>query len=95
METYKNDKLLTRLVCRLTKAGSSYFYFTLESNEGLAFYSTLNESIDEDHRDILIHSPIELTQHLDHLINECQKFVEIQVISREVIEDGPDCQLQL
>ena len=79
----------------MPKAQSSYFYFTLEANGGIAFYSTLNESIDNNHRDVLVHGPIELIDQFKQILDSLGKYIEIETIKEEVVQDNPDYHLEL
>ena len=47
------DKIYT-IVIRVNKKDSSFVYFTLESNEGLCFYSTLKHEKESPYREIEI-----------------------------------------
>ena len=48
------EKLL-QIIIEVDKKDSSFIYFTLEANEGLCFYSTLNHQEGEQTRRIDIH----------------------------------------
>ena len=48
------EKLL-QIIIEVDKKDSSFIYFTLEANEGLCFYSTLNHQEGEQTRKIDIH----------------------------------------
>ena len=74
------DKLL-KMIIRLDKKDASFVYFTLESNEGLCFYSTLSESLKQPYRDIEINLTESLRNEFLTVFNYlCQK-VEITIIS--------------
>ncbi|MGB0453868.1 MAG: hypothetical protein ACPGJV_09150 [Bacteriovoracaceae bacterium] len=45
------------LKIRVPKKHSAFTYFQLEANEGLCFYSTLEESLGKEYRDIEIKGP--------------------------------------
>ena len=95
MDKYIETNKLTKIVARMSKADSSYFYFTLESNEGIAFYSTLTDSLRKEYRDVLVHSPIEMTQALDQIIETSKKMYPIEILSRETVIDSPDYEFKL
>lgn len=87
--THHETHKLRRLEVRVSKAGSSFVYFTLESNEGLAFYSTLEKSIDDDHRDLLIHTTPEFYAQLMDLLKHLQSRLFLEILSDTLIEDSP------
>lgn len=95
MDTYQKTQTLIKYICRVRKASSSYFYFTLEANEGIAFYSTLNQSIDDDHRDILIHGPIELRPQMQQILNSIAQVIDVEIILADTIYDDKNSKLQL
>lgn len=78
---------LIHTVIRVPKEESAFVYFTLEANEGLSFYSTLEESLGEGYRDIVIKSHESLEPEFDHLIEELKKEVPMQILVREKIDD--------
>ena len=74
------DELL-KIIIRVPKHDASFVYFTLESNEGLCFYSTLSESLGETYRDIEISLTKTLRDEFLKVFNFlCQK-IEITIIS--------------
>lgn len=62
------------LIIRIPKDQAAFTYFQLESNEGLFFYSTLEESLKEPYRDLQLnyHQSLETEalQFLKYLENE-------------------------
>ncbi len=70
----------TRTVVRLSKEDSAFFYFTLEANEGLCFYSTLEHENGQTYRDIEIYSPIELKAELDRLLKALKSELEFEIL---------------
>jgi hypothetical protein len=87
MQTYENSQLLQRVIIRVPKQDSSFCYFILESNGGVAFYSTLETSLKKQYRDILIHSPIELKSNLEDILEHLEKSVDLTLIESETIKD--------
>lgn len=87
MQTYHETQLLHKIVIRAPKQDSSFCYFVLEANGGVAFYSTLEESLDKQYRDILIHCPIELRPNLESILEHLKKSVDLTVIVSETIKD--------
>jgi len=80
---------LRHLIIRVPKDQAAFTYFQLEANEGLAFYSTLDQSLKEAYRDIEVFSPLSLSlefaNFLDHLKSEIPYNIRID----EELEDGP------
>lgn len=84
---HKSFKLI-KVVIRVSKEDSSYFYFTLEACEGLCFYSTLSDSIGKGYRDIVIHLTSELYPELIGQIDYCKESFPIEILEEAIIEDG-------
>lgn len=78
---------LYHLIIRVSKEESSFVYFILEANEGLAFYSTLDHTEGDAHRDVDISTSISFRQDLDYLINKLQQSFSIQILTQEIISD--------
>ena len=70
------------IIIRVPKKDSSYVYFTLEANEGLCFYSTLEHQKHSDIRDI----QIKLTKSLLNEFLTVYKFL-CQNIEVSILED--------
>lgn len=65
---------------KTSKADSAFLYFVLESNEGLCFYSTLDESLGHQYRLIKINYTPEFETQVTNLIDHCNKSIEIEVL---------------
>ena len=87
METYIESKKLRRVVIRLQKAHSSFFYFIMESNDNIAFYSTLKESSDREHRDVQVTVTPELSNALNSIINHFETRYPVEFISDVIIDE--------
>jgi len=87
VETYIENKKLRQVVIRLLKAHSSFFYFIMESNDNIGFYSTLKESIDSDHRDVIVHTTIELSNDLTNIIEHFKTRYPVEIISDKIVSD--------
>ncbi|MCO4754718.1 MAG: hypothetical protein KC478_09550 [Bacteriovoracaceae bacterium] len=87
--SHHESKKLRQIRVRVTKADSSFLYFTFESNEGLAFYSTLDESSDVHHRDVLIHTTPEYYDAVMSEIEHLRKKMPIEILFDKEIEDSP------
>lgn len=86
--THDKDQVLNKIVLRMPKSASSFFYFALESNENIAFYSTLPFDKHQAFRDIEILSTPELYEHLTRLISHYQETCQFEKLSEEVIKDS-------
>ncbi|MFT6069956.1 MAG: hypothetical protein ACJAT2_000970 [Bacteriovoracaceae bacterium] len=78
---------LVHTIIRVPKEESAFVYFTLEANEGLSFYSTLQESLGEGFRDIAIKTHECFEKELDHLIETLGLEIPIEIRLREKIDD--------
>lgn len=87
MSSSDHKTQLWHLVLRAPKEESAFIYFQLESNEGLAFYSTLDSSLNAEYRDIELHSPLSLKTELEQFLSYLESKMAIERIVDEVIED--------
>ena len=87
MQSYIESKKLRRVVIRLQKAHSSFFYFIMESNDNIAFYSTLKESSDRDHRDVEVTVTPELSESLNNIIKHFETRYPVELISDLIINE--------
>lgn len=78
---------LRRLRIRTPKEDASFIYFTLESNEGLAFYSTLEDSIRGPYRDIELYSPMSLASEFQNLLDHLKSSVSYDILEDVIVED--------
>ena len=86
--THHKDQVLQRVVLRMPKSASSFFYFALESNENMAFYSTLPFVKHQQFRDVEIITTPELLPNLEQLIAHYQETCQFERISDEKIKDS-------
>jgi hypothetical protein len=86
--TYQETKQLHYCVLRMPKDDAYFVYFTLESNEGLCFYSTLDESLKGQYRDMVVQCPVELSGHLKDLIRRLQLELRLDVLEEKIIQDS-------
>lgn len=84
LKTYSNSQELTQITVRMDKMDTSFFYFTLEANENICFYSTLDFEKGQKHRDIVVYITPELLQDFKNILNHLQKFRSIQVLSESI-----------
>ena len=68
------------IVIRVPKKDSSYVYFTLEANEGLCFYSTLEHQKESPHRDIEINLTKSLANEFLTVFSFLQKHIDITIL---------------
>jgi hypothetical protein len=83
-----NKNQLIHKIIRLPKDESAFLYFQLESNEGLCFYSTLDQSLKEPYRDIEIFGHQSLKEQIDHFFYSIQKSLNIEIVLDEIIDDS-------
>jgi hypothetical protein len=86
-KTFKETKLLCHLQIRVPKDDAYFVYFTFESNEGLCFYSTLDESLRGPYRDMDIKCTIEMQSTLMNLIARLQTQMRLDILVNEIISD--------
>jgi hypothetical protein len=78
---------LFHYVLRLNKEDSAFFYFQLEANDGLCFYSTLPYEHHAQHRDLDLKGDIQLKNEVQLMIDYCSKKFPIEIIVDEIIPD--------
>jgi hypothetical protein len=86
--TYLLSKELYHCTLRVPKDEAFFVYFIFEASEGLCFYSTLDESLKGQYRDLDVKCPIELKSELLQLISELQKSIRLDVLSESIIQDS-------
>jgi hypothetical protein len=86
--TYQQTKELYYSIIRVAKDDAYFVYFTFESNEGLCFYSTVDESLKGQYRDIELRAPIESRENVKALIARLQSEFRLDVMEEKVILDS-------
>ncbi len=86
---------LRHLILRVAKDQAAFLYFQLEANEGLAFYSTLDQSLKESFRDIELFSPMSLEPELNHFLEAIHPQVNPLIILDEIIDDEESAAMKL
>jgi hypothetical protein len=86
--TYQQTKELYYTRLRVSKDDAYFIYFTFEANEGLCFYSTVDESLKGSYRDIDVKCPIEAEKHLKALIQRLQAELRLDVLEEKIIKDS-------
>ena len=87
-KSYLKTQELFHLVVRVHKSDSAFLYFTLEANEGICMYSTLQHVEGDQFRDIAMTSSIEYRSPLEKIIHQLENKMPIQVLQEEVIIDN-------
>jgi hypothetical protein len=85
MSTHSSQ--LFHYVVRLNKEDSAFFYFQLEANDGLCFYSTLPYEPHTQYRDIDMKGDFLLKGEIDLLIKYCSEKFPIDILINETIPD--------
>ncbi len=78
---------LFHFVIRLNKEDSAFFYFQLEANDGLAFYSTKEYPEHAQYRDIDLKGDIKLKREVEHLLDYCSQRFPVQILLDEDLND--------
>lgn len=78
---------LFHYVVRLNKEDSAFFYFQLEANDGICFYSTLPYEPHTQYRDIEMKGDILLKKELELLLKNCAQKFKIDILVDETIPD--------
>ncbi len=86
--TYQETKQLYYCILRMPKDDAYFVYFTFESNEGICFYSTLDESLKGQYRDMEVRCPIEMKGPLLELISRLQTEIRLDIIEEKIIQDA-------
>jgi len=87
-QTYQSTNELFYCVLRVPKDDAFFVYFTFEANEGMCFYSTIDESLKGQYRDIEVQSPIEWKFPLLALIEKLQTEIRLDILDQKVIQDS-------
>jgi len=87
-QTYHQTKELYYARLRVPKDDAYFVYFTFESNEGLCFYSTVDESLKGSYRDIDVRCPVELQKNLKALIERLQAELRLDVLEETIFKDS-------
>lgn len=88
MSYYNKTKELYYWLLRVPKDEAYFVYFTFESNEGLCYYSTTDDSLKGQFRDIEVRAPIEARIHLDALINRLKEEIRLDILEEQIIQDS-------
>jgi len=83
-----SNKLLVKIIIRLHKNNSAFVYFTLEANEGISFYSTLDSSPDDQFREIEMFCDQSLEAELLHILDKLKEKFPIEILEHSTISDN-------
>ncbi len=81
------NRILTKMVIRIPKNESAFTYFTLEANDGISFYSTLEGAHEDPYRDIEIFCDKNLEEELLHILNKLHEKFPINILEHTDILD--------
>jgi len=84
-QSLTNNLKIFNMIVRLNKEDSAFFYFQLEANDGLCFYSTINHTPHDLHRDIMLRGDMRLKKELMQMINRLMLKFPIDIITDEEI----------
>ena len=87
-KTYLDNQVLKQFILRMDKNDTSFFYFTMESNENVCFYSTLNFEKGQKFRDIIIHVTPELEEHFLGVLQHQKKKRSIEILDESYTTDA-------
>jgi hypothetical protein len=85
---YNQSKELYIVRIRVPKDDAYFVYFTFEANEGLCYYSTVDESLGSSYRDIDVRCSIEWRENLKLLIQRIQTELRLDVLDEKIILDS-------
>lgn len=86
--SYQQTKELYYTRIRVPKDDAYFVYFTFEANEGLCFYSTVDESLRGQYRDIDVKCAIEWREILISLLKRLSSEFRLDVIEERIISDS-------
>lgn len=86
--SYQQTKELYYTRVRVPKDDAYFVYFTFEANEGLCFYSTVDESMRGQYRDIDVKCAVELRETLVSLIERLALEMRLDVLESKIISDS-------
>jgi hypothetical protein len=87
LRTYNQTKELFYLRLRVAKDDAYFVYFTFEACEGMGFYSTTDDSLKGQFRDIEVRCPIEWKNELLNLIQKLQTQMRLDILEERITID--------
>lgn len=86
MQAYTQSHKLYEITLRMSKDYTSFLYFILESNENIAFYSTLPFEKGQSYRDVVIRSTPELQKDLQSILEHLKNKITYDVLGEKYLE---------
>jgi hypothetical protein len=74
-----------KIIC--SKEDSSYVYFTLEANEGVAFYSTSDEILEGENRILHLWSSLGMKPDLIQIMDGLKQYVKFDILEEKYLEE--------
>ncbi len=87
MYTHNQDKKLYRQVFTMSKDATSLFYFTLEANDNICFYSTLPFEKGISSRSVVVYYTPELKSYFDTICKGLKGLISFDVLEEEALID--------
>jgi hypothetical protein len=84
---FKQTKTLNYFRVRTAKEYSSFMYFILEAHDSMAFYSTTDQSLKMEYRDIDIYCTPEFSEEVRHIFQHFQGYHSLEVLKDELLFD--------
>lgn len=79
-----------QVIIRVPKQDSAFLYFTLESNEGICFYSTLDYEKGIPYRDIEIMGPPEFYDELKNILEHLKSEITFEILQEHKEKKGDE-----
>ena len=77
---------LFHLIIRVPKEQAAFTYFTLEANENLCFFSTIDESCGQTFRDVDIKGSMDTQEEVCRLLNFLSKKYPLAILKTASIQ---------
>lgn len=87
-QTYQQTKELYYARIRVAKDDAYFVYFTFEACEGMCFFSTVDESLKGQYRDIDVRCPVEWKDHLLALLRRLSGELRLDILESKIISDS-------
>lgn len=85
--SYTDNRVLIKTTIRMPKEDTSFFYFTMESNENISFYSTLPFEKGQAYRDIVVYTTPELESCFKNILAHLETRLSLEILSETEISD--------
>jgi hypothetical protein len=81
---------LFHYVIKTNKEDSSFLYFTLEANDNLCFYSTLDYPVGSETREIDIKGALNSQNDFLSVMQHLKQKIQMEILLEEIIDDLVD-----